>query len=77
MTSWLWIVSNEVIFFGALVVIFIAYKRRPLYGYLLVLLILLASVVSNLVIALVSDFMYSSARSQGVIALLYIIPTSE
>jgi len=32
--SWLWIVSNEVIFFVVLAVIFCIYKKRPLYAYI-------------------------------------------
>lgn len=72
--SWLWIISNEVIFFAALIVVFYMYKIRPLFGYLVLFTILLASVVVNLVEGLIYEFTYRSGVSRSLIATLKIHP---
>jgi hypothetical protein len=72
--SWLWIISNEVIFFIGLVVVFYLYKLRALYGYLMLSFILFASVVVNLVEGILLEYMFKNPNSRQQTAILKITP---
>ena len=75
--SWLWIISNEVIFFTALVLIFYAYRKRALYGYLLIFFIIAASMITTLIESILLDFTYSSVKSMAADAILFIHPINS
>lgn len=72
--SWLWIISNEVIFFVGLVIVFYLYKLRALYGYLMLFSILFVSVVVNLVEGILLEYMYKNPNSRQQTAILKITP---
>lgn len=75
--SWLWIISNEVIFFVALVVIFYAYRKRALYGYLIIFFLMFASIITTLVESILLDFKYSAVKSMVADAILFIHPINS
>lgn len=74
--SWLWIISNEVIFFVLLVGIFYAYKKRPLYGYLTAILLIASSIICTLVEGLYYKFTYKTQKSMELDAIMYIHPNN-
>ena len=75
--SWLWIISNEMIFFVALVWIFYAYRKRALYGYLLIFFLLFASMITSLIESILLDFTYSVVKSMVTDSILFIHPINS
>lgn len=75
--SWLWIVSNEVIFFAGLIVIFYLYKKKPLFAYLACFFLLFGSVVSIFIESMLLNFALGSPTSTKALAILKIHPLNS
>jgi hypothetical protein len=72
--SWLWVVSNEVFFFMILVLVFWAYKYKPLFGYLTCIFFISASVIIIFAETYAYGYSYTSDVSRWVLALIKITP---
>lgn len=72
--SWLWIVSNDVIFFIGLVAIFYLYRCKPLYAFLTCFAILFASYASIMTEALLFKYTYRAAVPNDQLGVLKITP---
>ena len=72
--NWLWIVSNEVIFFIVLVIVFYIYRYRRLYGFLAIIGLIVASMITSLVEGILLDFKYKYGLSLTTDAIIFIHP---
>lgn len=75
--DWLWIVSNEVIFFTLLIVIFYFYKFRRWMGYSLLVIFILTNIVSTFLFTYKRNFSYTAEVSRREGFLIKINPLNS